>query len=109
MATTGLLYHVRHHGLERLYHFYPELTHLEQGGIVIIYKSNLNLSISQISSDTDKYKQFENAYVTDFNKTFCLIAINRPYQSQKNGFTQPNFSMSMTVSFVTLHFCLVSL
>ena len=63
----------------------------KHGGIAIICKSNLNLSISQISADADKYTNFEHACVTDMSKSFHLVAIYRPPPSKENTFCTGTF------------------
>ncbi len=60
----------------------------KHGGIAIISKANLNLSISHVCVDT---VTFEHASMTDNSKTFHLPAIYRPPPSKVNGFTYNQF------------------
>ena len=63
----------------------------KHGGLAIIFKSALKLSIQEISRDLNMYTTFEYACVTDISRSFRLIAIYRPPPSTENGFTTSTF------------------
>ena len=60
----------------------------KHGGIAILSKSSLKLSVSPIETDAST---FEHACVTDPSKNLRLVAIYRPHPTQTNGFTLKKF------------------